>query len=436
MERPPSPRDDRPPLVIGEHVDVDEDVEAPEIHHVTGRHPPIVTVPEAPPSPEYFPALRPVANIYREPNDLDDEEQVVRKKSTHSPFDISSGTKRVKIPFVNEYSSDVISSSFKYIRKVEAATIEVAKNFRTPLPTALDDNRDRVHETLDDNRRIVLEVKTDSRVVNTERLQPSEFDGCAKFVKPVAEDFIVKTEFINEADENDKEAVSTFRISCPCFLNFQVNCARCAEQFIARNTKFNPQIHGNWVSRNHNRNNIIFKVEHSTTDEKPDAHSAEEQGPPSDVGMQRTNKGNKKIQTRTALKERRYSAQSKRSSPKYHPTGQKAIREERKQFTSNHPIKVSCCTGVELVDVPSADFCDLDLDRSESHIKAGQVWAINDDQDGMPRYYARIVKVGYSPFRVNLVWLDPTAATEKTRRSLYFTVTDSCCDTCSSYSPF
>ncbi|KAL3679905.1 hypothetical protein R1sor_022861 [Riccia sorocarpa] len=117
------------------------------------------------------------------------------------------------------------------VRKVEAANIEVAENFRTPLPTALDDNRDRVHETLDDNRRVVLEV----------------------------------------------------------------NCARCAELFIARKTKFNPQIHGNWVSRNHNRNSIIFKAEHSTTDEKPDAHSAEEQGPPSDVGMQRTNKGNKKI---------------------------------------------------------------------------------------------------------------------------------------------
>ncbi|KAL3686658.1 hypothetical protein R1sor_009232 [Riccia sorocarpa] len=249
-----------------------------------------------------------------------------------------------------------------------------------------------------------IQVKTDSRVVNTERLQPSEFGDCAKFVKPVAEDFIVKTEFIDEADANDKEAVSTFRTSCPCFLNF--------------------------------RNSIIFKAEHSTTDKKPDAHSAEEHGPPSDVGMQRTNKGNKKIQTRTALKERRYSAQSKRSSPKYHPTGQKATREERKRFTSNHPIKISCCIGVELVDVPSADFYDLDLDRSESHIKAGQVWAINDDQDGMPRYYARIVKVGYSPFRVNLVWLDPTATTKKTRRSLYFTVTDSCCDTYSSHSPF
>ncbi|KAL3693016.1 hypothetical protein R1sor_006667 [Riccia sorocarpa] len=57
-----------------------------------------------------------VSNIVREPEDLDDEEQVVRKKSAHSPFDISRGTESVKIPFVNEFSSDVISSSFKYIR--------------------------------------------------------------------------------------------------------------------------------------------------------------------------------------------------------------------------------------------------------------------------------------------------------------------------------
>ncbi|KAL3700063.1 hypothetical protein R1sor_018085 [Riccia sorocarpa] len=163
--------------------------------------------------------------------------------------------------------------------KVEAENIEVAENFRAPLPTALDGNRDMVHDTLDDNSRVVLEVETgkspdfqpvenvhiisssndeifsleinigeclriqvkaDSRVVNIERLQPSEFDDCAKFVKPVAEDFIVKTEFIDEADANDKEAVSTFRTSCPCFLNFQVNCARYGELFIARKTKFNP----------------------------------------------------------------------------------------------------------------------------------------------------------------------------------------------------
>ncbi|KAL3695270.1 hypothetical protein R1sor_009346 [Riccia sorocarpa] len=57
-----------------------------------------------------------VANIVRELEDLDDEEHVVRKKSAHSPSDISMGTKRVKISYENEYNNDTISSSFNYIR--------------------------------------------------------------------------------------------------------------------------------------------------------------------------------------------------------------------------------------------------------------------------------------------------------------------------------
>ncbi|KAL2634808.1 hypothetical protein R1flu_006287 [Riccia fluitans] len=57
----------------------------------------------------------PVANNIRDPEDLDDEQQRGRKIVAHSPSDISRGTEKVPIPYVNEYNTDTISASFKYI---------------------------------------------------------------------------------------------------------------------------------------------------------------------------------------------------------------------------------------------------------------------------------------------------------------------------------
>ncbi|KAI3898117.1 hypothetical protein MKX03_021716 [Papaver bracteatum] len=57
------------------------------------------------------------------------------------------------------------------------------------------------------------------------------------------------------------------------------------------------------------------------------------------------------------------------------------------------------------VEVPDPDFCDFDKDRSENCFAVDQMWAIFDDLDGMPRFYARIKKV-YSPFKVGITWLD------------------------------
>ncbi|KAL6616632.1 hypothetical protein ACP70R_038902 [Stipagrostis hirtigluma subsp. patula] len=55
--------------------------------------------------------------------------------------------------------------------------------------------------------------------------------------------------------------------------------------------------------------------------------------------------------------------------------------------------------------VPDADFNNFG-DHSESSFQSGQVWAVYDEEDGMPRYYALIRKV-YStdPFKVRLAYL-------------------------------
>ncbi|KAI3936628.1 hypothetical protein MKW92_050183 [Papaver armeniacum] len=60
-------------------------------------------------------------------------------------------------------------------------------------------------------------------------------------------------------------------------------------------------------------------------------------------------------------------------------------------------------SAVQFVAYP--DFYDFDVDKSEESFAFDQIWTIYDDTDGMPRFYAWINKV-YSPFKVDVTWLD------------------------------
>ncbi|KAI3834741.1 hypothetical protein MKX03_013994 [Papaver bracteatum] len=60
---------------------------------------------------------------------------------------------------------------------------------------------------------------------------------------------------------------------------------------------------------------------------------------------------------------------------------------------------------VDKLKLPILDFYDFDKDKREECFAFDQIWALFDDLDGMPRYYARINKV-YSPFKVDLTWLE------------------------------
>ncbi|XWS62219.1 hypothetical protein CRYUN_Cryun07bG0192000 [Craigia yunnanensis] len=62
---------------------------------------------------------------------------------------------------------------------------------------------------------------------------------------------------------------------------------------------------------------------------------------------------------------------------------------------------------METMAVEDSDFYDFDKDRSERNLKKGQVWAIYDDDDGMPRHYGLIEEVfSVNPFEVKMSWLD------------------------------
>lgn len=53
------------------------------------------------------------------------------------------------------------------------------------------------------------------------------------------------------------------------------------------------------------------------------------------------------------------------------------------------------------------DFNDFEKDRKKESFAAGQIWAIFDSVDAMPRYYARIRKVFVSEFKLGITWLEP-----------------------------
>ncbi|XP_031251318.1 uncharacterized protein LOC116109226 [Pistacia vera] len=65
------------------------------------------------------------------------------------------------------------------------------------------------------------------------------------------------------------------------------------------------------------------------------------------------------------------------------------------------------------INVPDSDFHNFDLDRTENSFGDDQVWAAYDDDDGMPRYYARIQKViSLKPFKMRISWLNSRSNSE------------------------
>lgn len=71
------------------------------------------------------------------------------------------------------------------------------------------------------------------------------------------------------------------------------------------------------------------------------------------------------------------------------------LNPQRKE-TSNPDI--ICC--------PDPEFSDFEKVRKKDCFAVGQYWAVYDDTDCMPRFYARIKKV-HSPFGLEYTWLEP-----------------------------
>nr|KYP37731.1 DnaJ isogeny subfamily B member 12 [Cajanus cajan] len=79
---------------------------------------------------------------------------------------------------------------------------------------------------------------------------------------------------------------------------------------------------------------------------------------------------------------------------------------DRKSKTDNcSPLKSNLSPSSEIC-CPDPDFSDFERDKAEDCFAVNQLWAIFDNDDSMPRFYAFVKKV-YSPFKLQITWLEP-----------------------------
>ncbi|KAM3344539.1 hypothetical protein P3S68_024248 [Capsicum galapagoense] len=70
-------------------------------------------------------------------------------------------------------------------------------------------------------------------------------------------------------------------------------------------------------------------------------------------------------------------------------------------------------TGSLIMTVPDSDFHDFDKDRSEDCFKPKQIWALYDEEDGMPRLYCLIRQVlSVQPFKIHISYLSSKTDSE------------------------
>ncbi|OWM75447.1 hypothetical protein CDL15_Pgr021611 [Punica granatum] len=70
-------------------------------------------------------------------------------------------------------------------------------------------------------------------------------------------------------------------------------------------------------------------------------------------------------------------------------------------------------SGPVSITVPDPDFHDFDRDRSEESFKPKQIWALYDEEDGMPRLYCLIREIiSMKPFKILITYLSSKSDSE------------------------
>ncbi|XP_077232446.1 uncharacterized protein LOC143869772 [Tasmannia lanceolata] len=91
----------------------------------------------------------------------------------------------------------------------------------------------------------------------------------------------------------------------------------------------------------------------------------------------------------------------KEEAEKYEKNGseQAGVDEEKESSKDEDDL--------EPIVYPEPEFYDFDKSRKEENFAVGQIWALYDNSGGMPRFYARISKLRYSPeFKLKITWLE------------------------------
>ncbi|VFQ89434.1 unnamed protein product [Cuscuta campestris] len=70
-------------------------------------------------------------------------------------------------------------------------------------------------------------------------------------------------------------------------------------------------------------------------------------------------------------------------------------------------------TGSMTITVPDSDFHDFDKDKTEESFKPRQIWALYDEEDGMPRLYCLVRQVlSLNPFKIHISYLSSKSDSE------------------------
>ncbi|XP_061342579.1 uncharacterized protein LOC133288778 [Gastrolobium bilobum] len=122
-------------------------------------------------------------------------------------------------------------------------------------------------------------------------------------------------------------------------------------------------------------------------------------------GFQKENENGEK-----SLRDCETRAQNNIGKSEYKNSGSQAI----KSFAGTTIAKTSTKFFETMqIDVPDPDFHDFYKDRTERSFRENQVWAVYDDDDGMPRCYAIIRSMNsLNPFKMRISWLIPNTNSE------------------------
>ncbi|CAI8610584.1 unnamed protein product [Vicia faba] len=85
--------------------------------------------------------------------------------------------------------------------------------------------------------------------------------------------------------------------------------------------------------------------------------------------------------------------------------GSKQMGETSEHFSPNLISKATNCPNAYVY--LNAEFRDFDKDRKKECFAPGQIWALYDTTDGMPRFYALIREVLSPGFHLKATWLEP-----------------------------
>ncbi|KAL6838226.1 hypothetical protein ACP4OV_031958 [Aristida adscensionis] len=86
------------------------------------------------------------------------------------------------------------------------------------------------------------------------------------------------------------------------------------------------------------------------------------------------------------------------------------------EATDTVPVKQPSYS--ECLSLPDPDIFDFEKFRDINLFKVGQIWALYDNLDSMPRFYAQITQLDASNFKVHLTWLEYDATNEEEKKWL------------------